>query len=248
MTDGRPAKFCTDCGNPRGDEPECSSCGSGNVTVTVEPAIARAQAGPVGTVIEGASADGDGRRVEFNTPQGGRSVSEVDGSGKLEAAVDGPINIGRPNEPRVLKTLLAKLREGGVTAEPAPAEDDRGEDASLVIDGRTIAVQMVTAPSDPRFWARQRREGAAVEGTRGEAAALLQEAIAKKSMIPSDQRASTMLVLDASAVGAVIERGVLQELHDAASELLEDLQFYAVWVVGPTVGGTVQVWPRADGD
>ncbi|MBN2185608.1 MAG: hypothetical protein JW746_09800 [Candidatus Krumholzibacteriota bacterium] len=248
MTNEKPAKFCSDCGNPRGDEPVCSKCGSGNITINPLPASCVGKTGKIGVVIEGDSPDGFGRQVEFSTPQGGSSNSTIDGSGVMDCSINGPINIGRPNESRVLKTLKSKLNKIGIVTESVPAEDARGEDSALIIEGQRIVVQMVTVPHDSSFWATQRRDGVVISETREYAIEILSGSIAKKSHIPPDQRSSTILVLDVSAIGAIVESSIMESVRTLNNKMFEELKFYAIWVVGPTASSTQRLWPRPDGE
>ncbi len=82
-------------------------------------------------------------------------MSATDPAGSFDVVLSGPLQIGRPAEWHVMKTLVKALRASGEAAQEctsAQALDDRGEDGLVEISGCLFAVQIVVLPSDQTVW------------------------------------------------------------------------------------------------
>jgi hypothetical protein len=122
------------------------------------------------------------------------------------------------------------------------ARDDRGEDEIITVDGAKTTVQVVTIPTESRVWSDLRHNGeASLEGTVAEAVALIREALLRKAK----RSRGFLLAINASSIGAIVSRPVLEAYFAAYPDPRDEFGFSAVWLVGPTVHSTVAL-VRAD--
>ncbi len=140
------------------------SCSPRKTLLKAEPGNLRITANPIGVVVEGSPDSPDGRVVDSKPASGGRSHSKVDRDGTFTVELSGQLHKGRANEARVLKVLLQALRNRGVAAGAlVGGQDHRGEDALVDLEGRRIAVQVVTVPVDPSLWRHLSAKGIAIK-------------------------------------------------------------------------------------
>lgn len=157
----------------------------------------------------------------------GSSRSTVkDGSIEIEV-VDRPAT-GRANEPNVLDVL-----SGVLGAKWTAGEDANGEDGTLILKtGETLAVQIVSVPADSKHWREVSTGKASVKIPFMEAAAWINDAIAKKLTIAAADRRKMVLALDIRHSAQLANEAVVavfrQDFPDPAGH-----GFAQIWLVGP---------------
>lgn len=225
----------------------CPSCGSMDVTVLAQGVEARSAVGNVGTVAEeGHISDGE-FRVRVQTPGGARSEGHLTAA-DLSLKAGGAIEMGRKGEPRVVATLLAKLNQGEAQAELVPgAEDERGEDSILRIQGERRILQVVSVPSAREFWRDASRSTAEMSASVPDAVTWLRETItAKSSKTPPAERSKTILALDAVHAGVLARDEVMDAYHQLHGDPEDEFGFAGIWLVGPTVSTTTRLGRAKD--
>lgn len=187
---------------------------------------------PVGFVVEGDPADPRGRRLDSRPASGGEVVSRVNADGSYEIQRAGPLDLGRKDEARARKVLLQALRTSGRTASLIEgANDDRGEDGKVVLDGRECVIQIVSVPADPEVWSELARAGhQANNGTLTDAIQALRSALERKRGVAS----GTLLVLNAAHLGAVLGPMLAQEYIRLYGDPSAEYGLREVWIVGPS--------------
>ena len=191
---------------------------------------------PVGFVVEGDPAAPRGRRLESHPATGGHVVSRRHHDGGSDLRLEGPLPAGKSDEAHAIKVLLHVLNATGrVSTKLDGAEDSRGEDGRILIDGREVAVQVVSVPSHPVWW-RKLSHGEVHDesGTTGDAIRFLREAFEKKR----DRAAGTLLVLNAAHLGAVIGPDVILTYLATHPDPRNEFGLYAAWLVGPGARST----------
>ena len=239
---------CSDCGlEVDTTTAACPRCGLKHYTLKAEPGALGITGYPSGLVVEGPVDSDTGRRVEYNPSSGGRSVSETDAVGSFDVALSGPLQVGRGAEPHVITTLINALRASGETAHQltghsARIRDDRGEDGLVEINGRQFFVQIEVVPSDEGLWRDLSRGSASRAGGLWEAVELVRATIERKaSRLAPDARRSTLLVLDASNVGALASRRLVVAYLERYDEPEVEFDFPQTWIVGPTKKSTIRI-------
>jgi len=210
-----------------------------DITLTPEPCRVIASPMPMGTVFEGPLDAPEGRTVDARPPLGGRSLSKTNSTGDACVDLSGPLDVGRQNEPRVLKTLIQKLREGGAQVSRLEgAVDADGEDGRLKIDGRDTVVQVVSMPPNGPLWRDLVDRGkSSWSGSRDEVVQFIRKALDLKR----PKAAGSILVLDASHMGAPIGPRLVSAYLEQHGPPEAEFPFEAVWIVGPTVGSTIRL-------
>src|SRR6266508_247384 len=214
------------------------SCSPRKTLLKAEPGNLRITANPIGVVVEGSPDSPDGRVVDSKPASGGRSHSKVDRDGTFPLELSVKLHKVRANEARVLKVLLQALRNRGVAAGAlVGGQDHRGEDALVDLEGRRIAVQVVTVPVDPSLWRHLSAKGIAIKsGTLGDAVQMIREALNHKA--PSN---GMLLVLDVSHLSAIVGPKLVAAYHEAYGDLSREFSFHSVWLVGPTARSVYQL-------
>ena len=204
--------------------------------MTVETARVTVTGMPVGTVIEGSPDNPQGRRVDHRPAAGGRSLSHITEDGNFQADLSGPLMIGRPAEPAVMKTLIQALRDAGRTVDMlGGAKDEHGQDAILRLDDTQCDVQIVSLPSDSALWRDLRIQGSASRaGDESSSLQIVREALVHKAT----SARGTLLVLDASHVGAIINPRLVEAYRARYGNPVIEFHFAEVWIVGPTATST----------
>jgi hypothetical protein len=111
------------------------------------------------------------------------------------------------------------------------AQDHCGEDALVVLDGRRIAVQVVTVPIDPSLWKHLSDDGVATtSGTLEDGVQMIREAMTHKAQTAK----GTLLALDVSHISAIVGPRLVETYHAAYGDLSVEFSFDSVWLVGPT--------------
>jgi hypothetical protein len=216
----------------------CPQCEQKYTVVTPDTAHATANAFSAGVVLEGPDGEKGGRRVDYRSPKGGRALSIANSIGGFRAELQGPLDVGRSNEPRVLKTLVAFLRSCGHQAAllpPEQAQDQSGEDGMIELDGSSISAQVVSAPPDSKLWGRVSRGPVNREGSVDDAVMYLWNALEKKRDYDQSMKRKLWLVIDGSYFGALNSPAVVEAYLRAHGDPTKEFGFAKVWIVGPTV-------------
>jgi len=194
---------------------------------------------PIGTVVESPPDHPDGRRVEYSPASGGRAVSDTDSAGSFRADLSGPLERGKSNEWHVMKVLQAASKEQGhEVSRKCGAQDDRGQDGLLVVDGRQIEVQIVTMPVDPEVWKTLNASGAFLgEGDLRAQVDLVRGALKHKK----NKATGALVALDASYFGAFVSRKLADAYLAEYGSPVEEFSFFDVWIIGPTVRSSVRL-------
>jgi hypothetical protein len=242
---------CAACGTPRDPESvACQRCGSEAVNVDVvldavggEYVIAGEA---VSAVSEGSDLDGQGRRVEANLATGARSVAVLRPEGTVRLDVQPPVDVGgRRNESRTCDTLVAAMQASGVPVTGwRPGVDPDGEDGVLRIADHDVPVQIVTVPPHESFW-RGVHAGSGTTLVTWDAAASgwLHHALADKagSLADARQRANTLVVLDATHAGVLVQPEIVRSYLSQYPAPRAEFGFAGAWVVGPTLSCTTRL-------
>ncbi len=230
---------CENCGRPL--ESAQSVCRSSPIayTLNAESGEMRITGHPVGTVVEGPPDSPDGRRVDSRPASGGRAYSSTDSTGAFTAELSDPLDRGRPAEGHALKVLIQALQARGDQVIPlAGGRDDRGEDGLLSINGHQIQVQVVSLPADQSLWRELSSQGTSLrQGTNRDAVELVRQALVHKR----DKSTSTLLVLDAAQVGAIIGPSLVENYHAVYGDPEPEFSLVEAWIVGPTARSAIRL-------
>jgi hypothetical protein len=233
--------LCKSCG---GDEPvqdgvPCSACGRRHFVLKADPGQLKITGSPVGMIVEGDPNNPLGRRVESRPASGGASDSCVAADGSFQVTLSGALDRGRAGESHVIKILFNKLheRDSDIYVDDG-ARDHFGEDGILVVNGRRMALQIVTVPKSPAVWKGLNVQNtAAVSGDRAAAVSIIRDAIVAKSV----KAKGTILALDLTHIGAIVNRTLVEAYLAAFGDPVAEFSFEAVWLVGPTARSTIEL-------
>ena len=191
---------------------------------------------PIGMVMEGPPDSPQGRRVESRPSSGGRAYSRTDGTGGFVAELSAPLDRGRQGEGHAIEVLIQALKARGDQVQLLPGgQDDRGEDARLSINGCTIHVQAVSVPVDPSFWKTLSTQGTVLK--EGACVDLIRQALLHKK----DKAIRTILVMDASQVGAIVGPALVNTYYRTYGDPEREFSLQEAWIVGPTVRSTIRL-------
>jgi hypothetical protein len=223
---------CAKCGAFLEGTTICITCRPQSHILKAESGSYRITASPIGFVVESPQDHPDGRTVTYKPASGGQSVSKMDATGCFHADLLGSLERGRPGEPHVMKILVQVLRANGHEGSQVDgAQDARGQDALLSIDGHLVAVQIVTLPVDPLLWRALATRGAfSHSGDRLEAVRLVREVLNHKAV----KARGTLLALDASHVGALACSELVDAYIGMHGNPADEFSLVAVWIIGPT--------------
>lgn len=226
--------LCSTCGDQLvyADGVRCPSCGPKELRITsFAPTI----------VIAGPDATSGDDVIKVSAP-GATSETRMNAE-RISVAVTGAGEVGRPGEPRALKTLRQRLHaDGRAVRGDETAVDADGEDAILHVDGARYVLQMVTAPGNPRFWQEARNGTARREGNVSDAVTWIRDVLAKKAFgTRREQWKETILAIDARHSGVLATAVVLASYLDRFSSPADEFGFASVWVIGPTVAQCARV-------
>lgn len=220
---------CPKCGNPIEPSGETHKC---HYVMTLESGVYGIRGGVVGTVVEGRPETTEGRRVDSRPPSGGRAFSRTDEKGNFTVELSVPLERGRANERQALQILVEALSASGRAATLVTgSQDDRGEDGRLMIDGVSVAVQIVSVPVDPMPWKElSAKGGLKASGTMDDAVAMIRQGLEHKR----GKATGTILVLDATHFGAFIGPRLVQAYCERYGDPEQEFAIAEVWLVGPT--------------
>lgn len=242
MTEGDNVEaVCEKCGAtyPRSQSGPCPACG-GTARHFVKPLAAELsfKGNRPGIAMEGDPHNPEGRRVESRPSSGGSSTSVTDKQGSFEASLDKGVEAGHAGENSALGVFMEALTRQGRQVRQLPgAEDQRGEDALLMIDGQRRVVQLVTLPVDQAFWkSLYQRAVAVLKGSKSDAVALVRAAFLHKK----NRAKGTILVLDAAHVGVLASPRLVEEYEGVHGDPVKELSLYQAWIVGATARSAFQ--------
>ena len=220
---------CPKCGKPIEASGETHKCA---YVMKLQSGVYGISGGVVGTVVEGRPDTTEGRRVDSRPPSGGRAFSRTDEKGSFAVELSGVLDKGRANERQVLQVLVEALSADGRTATlVSGSQDNRGEDGLLMIDGVSVAVQIVSVPVEPTVWKElSAKGGLEASGTIDDAAAMIRRALEHKRGKATD----TILVLDATHFGAFVGPRLVQAYCERHGDPEQEFALTEVWLVGPT--------------
>lgn len=225
---------CEKCGQPL-DQGSFCRC-SGNVIKVPLSGELGIKGSPLGMVVEGPPDSPKGRRVESSPSSGGRAYSRTDGTGRFVAELFVPLDRGRQGEKHAIEVLMQTLKARGDQVQLLPGgQDDRGEDARLLINGRTIYVQVVSIPVDPSFWKTLSTQGTALK--EGACVDLIRQALLHKK----NKANGTILVIDAAQVGAIVGPALVNTYYRTYDDPEREFSLQEVWIAGPTVRSTIRL-------
>jgi hypothetical protein len=116
-----------------------------------------------------------------------------------------------------------------------PGKDDRGEDAILGMDDRSVVIQIVTVPAENDFWRAASEGTMSMETDLPRALQWLHAAIKKKAMqYASSHRANMLLAIDANHAGVLGTKPIVDEYRGRFGSPNAEFGFHSVWIVGPT--------------
>ena len=163
----------------------------------------------------------------------------MDSSGAFRAELVGPLERGRDGQWHPIKLLIQVLRARGDVVTPiAGVRDDYGEDALLSVNSARRTVQVVTLPVRGAIWKELASSGKAfVRGSAQEAVELVRDALVHKK----GQPAGTILVLDASQLGAIVRPTLVEMYISKYGEPEIEFGVSGAWIVGPTLRSTLRL-------
>lgn len=176
----------------------------------------------------------DGAAVQYVSPAGMRSHSTI-GPGRVEATVQGPIDLGRASDSRVADRIIDQLRAGGREVEVLQHLDHDGEDRKIRCDGVDLTIQVVATPPDPGFLAQASRGSASTSVSIPQAAAWIADSVAKKGVhYPAATKARMLLAVDTRAAGVLSSSAIVAEIQQTYGDLADKHGFADVWLSGPS--------------
>ncbi len=191
---------------------------------------------PVGFTVEGSPDSPVGRRVETRPAIGGTAEGHTDETGAARVALSGPLARGRANESQAVKTLVKAMNAcGNEVRLLTGARDERGEDQLLEVDGQRVVAQVVTIPADKSIWSDLAQAGRAnVAWSLERTVEIVREALEQKRSRARD----TLLVLDATHVGVMVNSRLVEEYGKRYGRVEADYGVVQCWIVGPTLRST----------
>ncbi len=220
---------CPKCGRPLETSLDVHRCA---YVLHAEAGSFGITAQPVGLVVEGRPDSPEGRRVDSKPASGGRSFSRTEVDGGFTVELSGVLDRGRDNERHAIETLIKALRVSGRKASlNSEAQDERGEDGILILDGTRIGVQVVSVPAEPAVWKTLADGGSCeVTGTIDDAVKIIREALEHKR----GKAVDTLLVLDAAHFGALVGPLLVQAYSRSYGNPEHEFSLAEAWLVGPT--------------
>ena len=201
---------------------ECPACG---IAVAIES---------VQTYVSELDAVTGDVRIRVRDPRGSESEAHAD-LGQVTVSVSGTGGIGRESESRVAETLRFTLALSGVVVTIGDAQDDRGEDRSIIFDDKKFVLQVTVAPSWSHFWRAANASSSTIQVDEQHTVQWLRSPIVDKAArMPLAGRIKTVLALDVTHAGVLANRSVLEEYIRQFGCPTAEFSFASVWVVGPT--------------
>jgi hypothetical protein len=118
------------------------------------------------------------------------------------------------------------------------ANDARGEDGCLLINGQRVQVQIVTLPVDDSLWRELSSRGTAIrQGMHQDAVTLVRQALEHKR----GKATGTVLVLDAAHVGAIISSSLVDSYYSRYGDPEQEFSLVEAWIVGPSARSAIRL-------
>lgn len=200
----------------------CPRCGHRDAVAHPSGVAARTELGELGVAAE--QYDAEGRR--------------------MTQALEGPLDRGMANEPRVAEILVAHLREaegGDVSWEEG--DNQRGEDFAVRLpDDRRQSVQVTMAVPNEQPWRDLGRSGSAKFSMDfDELVHEVRAAIEAKCKLGREERREMWLALDAYLTPSAARREIADAYLRAYGSPCEEFGFAAVWLIGSTPGACIKL-------
>jgi hypothetical protein len=116
--------------------------------------------------------------------------------------------------------------------------DADGEDAILMLDGKSVVVQVVTVPADSAVWGALARQGALRDdGTMEDAVTMIRQALERKR----GKAIGVILVLEATHFWGMIGPRLVKAYADLHGDPECEFSVAEAWVVGPTPRSSIRL-------
>lgn len=184
----------------------------------------------------------DGKTIGFReSEREGRAASaDVNDNGTLSHSLSGSSPQGEEDTLNAGRILVESLNHrGGNWQSPVPGHGNEDCVATDKIDNsKKIAIQLVRAITDPKFWRELSQKGHYNETqlSKEELVNQIRTAVEKKandSKIPFPMRRSLILALDATRLPALCFNDVVEAYRTLYTAETKILGFESVWLVGP---------------
>jgi hypothetical protein len=220
---------CTKCGGAI-DRARliCSSCGARAELVT----FGFTSDAPIITLGMSAKRSASGNTETHVMAPGSTSEAQIDGAGQMAINVRGAKGVGTLGESRVATMLCQRLNSDGHQASYSSAEDSRGEDRILDVNGTRFVLQVTVIPGDRGFWRDANLSSASTIVPPAQSAQWIEDCLQRKAQ--AAERSQTVLALDALHAAPLAEPAIIQEYLSRYGDPARRLGFASVWVVGPT--------------
>ena len=194
---------------------------------------------PIGTVLESPHDHPDGRKIDSRPASGGRSVSKISGKCAYKVDLSGSLEPGRPNEKQVMKVLKQLLEAEGKDVSPRnDAQDDRGVDGVMDINGNTVEVQIVTLPAGSSLWYKLANDqNVSLIGDRYQAVSLIRDALERKA----NKYKGDYLVHDSSHEGVFADTNLVDGYISKYGNPADEFSIKEVFIIGPTVKSSIRL-------
>lgn len=184
--------------------------------------------------------DPDGRINQFGeTEREGRtSQAKLLSNGNIEFRLTGTSPQNEEDTHLVCQTLVSKLNTSGSNwTKPVEGKQDADCVCTDQRDSKIqLQIQVIRALADPRFWRdlNQTQDTGIIEVDVKNLIENLAESISKKGhKIPMEQQSDIVLALDANRLPHFTLNPVYEEFKRLKFELLKNLGFHSIWIVGP---------------
>jgi hypothetical protein len=163
----------------------------------------------------------------------------MDATGTFQADLLEPLERGKAGELHVMKILAQVLRENGHDVRSVDgAQDNRGQDGLLLIDGCQVEVQIVLLRVDPRLWGGLAiHQSASRSGDLFVAVRWVREAVKHKE----GRATRTLLAPDATHFGAIVCSKLVDAYINKHGNPTEEFSLVDVWIIGPTTRSSVRL-------
>lgn len=212
---------------------------TGDIAIALGGGSLSVTGGNIGTVHESDPEDPEGRFVHSHPASGGASHSVTDSSGTVAASMAGDLSFGKSAETAAMDRIIEAIRQRGDIVElvlKRDEDDQRGNDAVLLVNGNRVNVQIVSLPADAQLIKTLEKSGKA-ELEPSDAVEVLRRSMEKKRHKAND----TILVLDAAQLGAVASPNVVGAYLDRYGDPEVEYGVRELWIAGPTTRSTIRL-------
>jgi len=232
-------QHCAACGAHLLETGACASCGRRDIVISpLASGGPRIETFAPSIIVAGPDQESGDHMIRVSDPDA-RSEARLNRAGQVSLNVEGADSVGRKGEARALKTLRQKLQHDGrtkVAISQKTARDELGEDAVLAVDEHRYVVQVVTAPSDERFWRAASTGSGRTQVETQRAVEWLRESVNAKAQKTSPaERPRTVILVDARHAGHLATPPILDSYITTFGSPTLEFGLASIWVVGPTV-------------